>query len=319
MSKKISVLAVMDPIEDINPRKDSTLAMLLAAQARGWQIGCAQLDDIWLRDGEATGRVAELTVRDDMSNWFEAGQSRQVALSEVDVILMRKDPPFNMQYIYATYILERAAEQGALVVNRPQSLRDANEKVFTAWFPQCCPPTMISRSLTDLTAFVEDGEQTVIKPLDRMGGKSVFVTRADDGNHNVILETLTHDGNRYVIAQRYVPEITTTGDKRILLIDGEPIPYALARVPTGADHRGNLAVGARSEARPLTDRDSWICQQVGPVLKEKGILFAGIDVIGDFLTEINVTSPTCIRELDQAFDLDIAGQLMDVIASRIVR
>jgi len=306
----------MDPIESIKPHKDSTLAMLLEAQTRGWEIHYGRLQDIWLRDGEAFGRLTRLQVRDDPAKWFDAGDVAVTPLGGMDVILMRKDPPFDMEYVVATYVLERAEDHGALVVNRPQSLRDANEKVFLAWFPDCVPPTLISRSLEELRAFLAEHRRVVIKPLHLMSGRSVFVTDADDGNQNVILETVTQEGARYVMAQKYVPEILSSGDKRIILIDGEPIPMALVRIPQAGDHRGNMNVGARTEVRPLTDRDLWICDQIGPVLREKGLLFTGIDVIGDFMTEVNVTSATGIRELERDSDVRITEQLFDAISAR---
>jgi len=308
----------MDPIESIKPAKDTTLALLLEAQRRGWGISYGRLEDIWLRDGEAYGRLTRLRVADDPTRWFEAGEVHITRLGDLDVILMRKDPPFDMEYIVATYVLERAEDQGALVVNRPRSLRDANEKAFVAWFPDCAPPTLISRSLEEMQAFIAEHGRVVVKPLDRMAGQSVFVTDAEDGNHNVIVETVTREGSRFAMVQKYVPEIEREGDKRILLIDGQPVPLALVRIPPAGDHRGNLATGARAEVKPLTDRDRWICEQVGPVLREKGLLFTGIDVIGDFMTELNVTSPTGIRELERASDLRIAKRLLDAIRGRLL-
>lgn len=305
----------MDPIESIKPHKDSTLAMLLEAQARGWEIHYGRLQDIWLRDGEAFGRLTRLRVSDDPAKWFDAGDVAVTPLGGMDVILMRKDPPFDVEYVVATYVLERAEDHGALVVNRPQSLRDANEKAFLAWFPNCVPPTLISRSLQELRAFLAEHQRVVIKPLHLMGGRSVFVTDTDDGNQNVILETVTQEGARYVMAQQYLPEIVSSGDKRIILVDGKPIPMALVRIPRAGDHRGNMDVGARTEVRPLTDRDRWICNQIGPVLRDRGLLFTGIDVIGDFMTEVNVTSATGIRELERDSDVRITEQLFDAISS----
>jgi glutathione synthase len=235
----------------------------------------------------------------------------------MDIILMRKDPPFDMEYIFSTYVLERAQDRGALVVNGPQGLRDTNEKAFVAWFPECVPPTLISRSLEQMRTFIDQQKKVVVKPLDLMGGQSVFVTDVEDGNHNVILETVTQGGTRYVMLQKYVPEIVDSGDKRIILIDGEPIPMALVRIPTHGDHRGNLATGARAQISPLTERDRWICEQIAPVLRDKGLLFTGIDVIGDFMTEINVTSPTGIRELERASNVRITEQMFDVISSKL--
>jgi glutathione synthase len=307
---------VMDPIGDIHYKKDSTLAMLLAAQARGWHLHYFEPADLFLRDGVAYGRSRPLRVFADPEGWFELGDATDIPLGELDVILMRKDPPFDMEYIYATYLLELAETAGALVVNRTQSLRDANEKLFAAWFPQCMPPTLVTRDMGRMRAFVAEQGEVVLKPLGGMGGASIFVTRQGDPNTSVIIETLTDHGQRYTMAQRYLPEIAQ-GDKRILLIDGEPVPYALARIPAEGELRGNLAAGGSGVGVPLSERDRWICAQVAPRLREMGLLFVGLDVIGDYLTEINVTSPTCIRELDAQFGLDIAGQLMDAIAVKL--
>ena len=307
---------VMDPIGDIHYKKDSTLAMLLAAQARGWHLHYFEPADLFLRDGVAYGRSRPLRVFADPEGWFELGDATDIPLGELDVILMRKDPPFDMEYIYATYLLELAETAGALVVNRTQSLRDANEKLFAAWFPQCMPPTLVTRDMERMRAFVAEQGEVVLKPLGGMGGASIFVTRQGDPNTSVIIETLTDHGQRYTMAQRYLPEIAQ-GDKRILLIDGEPVPYALARIPAEGELRGNLAAGGSGVGVPLSERDRWICAQVAPRLREMGLLFVGLDVIGDYLTEINVTSPTCIRELDAQFGLDIAGQLMDAIAVKL--
>ena len=316
MSRSRRLGVVMDPIESIQPKKDSTLAMLLAAQRRGWALTYFRQQDLAVRDGAALGRGRRITVRDDNASWFELGEEWQGNLETLDVVLMRKDPPFDMEYIYTTYILELAENRGLLVVNKPSSLRDINEKAYTAWFPQCTPAGLISRSRHDLKAFLEEQGKVVLKPLDGMGGKSIFVVDRTDPNTNVILETLTDDGARFALAQRYIPEISD-GDKRILLIEGEAVPYALARIPAPGEFRGNLVVGARGEGRELTARDRWLCEQVGPVLKRMGVMFAGLDVIGDYLTEINVTSPTGIRELDRAFDIDIAGLLMGAIEARL--
>lgn len=308
---------VMDPIASIHPRKDSTLAMLLEAQHRGWQLWYFTQNDLFLRDGRAYGRGRELAVHDDADRWFELNSGPHPSLlSELDVILMRKDPPFNMEYVYTTYILERAEADGVLVVNKPQSLRDANEKMYTAWFPQCCPPTLVSRDRDQLRSFLHEHQDIILKPLDGMGGASVFRLRSGDPNISVIIETLTHRQQRYIMAQRYIPEISA-GDKRILMVDGEPVSYALARIPAKGETRGNLAAGGQGVGVPLTERDRWICGQVADTLRRKGLLFVGLDVIGDFLTEINVTSPTCIRELDRLYGLNIAGRLMDVITARL--
>lgn len=317
MPDRVRLAVVMDPIGSIKQPKDSTLAMLLAAQARGWELNYLELRDVWLRDGDAWGRAAALKVRDDPKDWFSVGERGAERLATFDVILMRKDPPFDTEYIYSTYILERAEVEGSLVVNRPQGLRDMNEKVYTAWFPDCCAPTLISRDMADMAAFLAEQGKIVVKPLDGMGGRSIFVLERGDKNTNVVFETLTDYGQRFAIVQRYLPEIVTRGDARVLLIDGEPVPYALARIPTATDNRGNLAAGARGEGRPLNDRDRWLSSRIGAAMRERGMLFVGLDVIGDFVTEINVTSPTGIRELDKQFKLDIGGLLMDAIARRL--
>ncbi len=303
---------VMDPIGSIKPYKDTTLALLLEAQRRGCTLHYFELGDLFVRDGTACGRSRRLSVRDDRHDWFSLGEESELALGGLDVILMRKDPPFTTEYVYATHILERAETAGALVVNKPQSLRDANEKLFTQWFPQCCPPTLISRDLGRLRGFAREQQEVVLKPLDGMGGMSVFRLRENDPNLSVVLETLTDNGRRYAMAQRYLPEIAA-GDKRILLIAGEPVAYVLARIPQPGETRGNLAAGGRGEGRALSARDRWICAQVGPELKARGLLFVGLDVIGDYLTEINVTSPTCMRELDQQYGINIAAMFFDAL------
>jgi glutathione synthase len=305
---------VMDPIESIVPYKDSSLAMLLEAERRGAEIHYFQQRDLKLLSGKALGQSQRLTVRDDNSDWFDLGDSTEVELGDLDVILMRKDPPFDMEYVYTAYILERAREAGALIVNHPQALRDMNEKAFTAWFPECTPVTLITRSMQEMKAFLATHERIVVKPLDGMGGRSIFVVKKGDNNANVIFETLTDFGQQFAMAQVFIPEISV-GDKRILLINGEAVPYALARIPSADDNRGNLVVGATGVGQELSATDRAICEQVGPVLRDAGVLFAGIDVIGDFLTEVNVTSPTGIRELDKLFDLNIAGLLFDAIQS----
>jgi glutathione synthase len=315
-AKPLRIGMVMDPIESITPYKDSSLAMLLEAQRRGAEIHYFQQGDLKLLDGKAIGRSQRLNVRDDNDDWYEFGAVDSIELGDLDVILMRKDPPFDMEYVYTTYILDRAEAAGALVVNRPQALRDMNEKAYTAWFPECTPLTMITRSMDEMRAFLADNDRIVVKPLDGMGGKSIFVVQRGDNNANVIFETLTDFGQRYAMAQVYIPEISL-GDKRILLINGEAVPFALARVPPADDNRGNLVVGAKGVGQELSDVDRSICERVGPVLKEHGVIFAGIDVIGDYMTEVNVTSPTGIRELDTQFDLNIAGQLFDAIESKL--
>lgn len=312
----ISIGIVMDPIHSITTYKDSSFAMLLEAQSRNWNIWYMEQGDLYLQENRGYGRMRQLEVTDNSASWYNFGTERHQPLDKLDAILMRKDPPFDMEYVYTTYILEQAERQGTLIINRPSSLRDANEKLFTAWFPQCCTSSLVSRNHRQLTDFLQQHEDIILKPLDGMGGASVFRVRKDDPNTNVIIETLTADGSKYAMAQRFLPQISA-GDKRILMIDGEPIPYALARIPQSGENRGNLAAGGRGEGIALSERDYWIAGQVGPTLREKGILFAGLDVIGDYLTEINVTSPTCIRELDKQFGLNISSQLLDRIESII--
>ncbi|NIA26567.1 MAG: glutathione synthase [Desulfobulbaceae bacterium] len=307
---------VMDPIESITPYKDSSLAMLLEAQRRDAEIHYFQQHDLKLLSGRAIGRSQRLQVTDDSSNWFELGEVAEIGLGELDAILMRKDPPFDMEYIYTTYILDRARDAGALIVNNPQALRDMNEKAYTAWFPECTPITLITRSMPEMKAFLAEHDRIVVKPLDGMGGRSIFVVNKGDNNANVIFETLTDFGRQFAMAQVYIPEIKL-GDKRIILVNGEAVPYALARIPSDDDNRGNLVTGAKGVGQELTAADRAICERVGPVLRDAGVFFAGIDVIGDFLTEVNVTSPTGIRELDKQFDLNIAGLLFDAIEGLI--
>ena len=317
MPKTTSLAVVMDPIAKIKFAKDSTLAMLLAAAGRGWELTYFEQSDLFLRDGVAYGRGRPLKVFANPDRWFEFGESRLEKLGEFDCVFMRKDPPFDAEYIYTTYILERAQAQGAFIANDPQGLRDMNEKVYTAWFPQCCAPTLITRSQAEITAFAAEHGKIVVKPLDGMGGRSIFVTDAGDKNLPVIIETLTDYGQRFAIAQRYVPDIAATGDSRVLLIDGQPVPYALARIPAPHDNRGNLAAGAKGVGRELNDRDRWLAAEIGPVLAKRGMVFVGIDVIGGFVTEINVTSPTGIRELDAQFGLNIGDMVIAALERRI--
>lgn len=317
MTIKLGV--IMDPIAGINPKKDTTLTLLLAAQSMGWEIHYMEMPDLALRDGRASAQMRPLAVHDSTKHWFDfAGETQRRSLSDLDVILMRKDPPFDTEYIFATYLLERAQAEGTLLVNDPRSLRDANEKLFTAWFADVCPPTLVARRMQHIREFLHEHSDIVVKPLDGMGGSSVFRIELGDANASVILETLTAHESRFCMAQKYLPEILD-GDKRILVIDGEPIPYALARIPAAGELRGNLAAGGHGEGRPLTTRDREICARVGPSLSARGLLFVGLDVIGDYLTEINVTSPTCARELEAQFDIRIGEQLMRVIAARLGR
>ncbi|OZS43404.1 glutathione synthase [Photobacterium sanguinicancri] len=307
---------VMDPIESINIKKDSSFAMMMEAQRRGWEIHYMEMNDLSLEQGKAVARTRVVTLQEDPNGWFEFQSEQEIALSDLDAVLMRKDPPFDTEYIYATYILERAENEGALIVNKPQSLRDCNEKLFTAWFPELTPTTLVTRRADKLKAFHQEHSDVILKPLDGMGGSSIFRVMKGDPNVSVIIETLTAMGENYCMAQTFVPDISN-GDKRILVVDGEPMPYCLARIPAKGETRGNLAAGGRGEARPISETDRKIAETVAPVLKEKGLIFVGLDVIGDKLTEINVTSPTCIREIEAAFDISITGKLMDAIERRV--
>lgn len=315
--KPLKIGIVMDPIGSITPKKDSSLAMLLEASRRDAEIHYFEQQDLRMLSGKAIGRSTRLSVRDDNDDWFDFGEQKDIELGGLDAILMRKDPPFNMEYVYTTYILDRAKLAGALVVNAPQALRDMNEKAYTAWFPECTPLTLVTRSMQEMKAFLGEHGRIVVKPLDGMGGRSIFVIKQGDNNANVIFETLTDYGRQFAMAQVFIPEITL-GDKRILLIDGEAVPYALARIPTGDDNRGNIVAGATTKGQPLSDADKRICAEVGPVLRDQGVLFAGIDVIGEYMTEVNVTSPTGIRELDREFELNIAGLMFDAIERKLL-
>ena len=314
-SKPLKIGIVMDPIDSITPYKDSSLAMLLEASRRGAEIHYFEQKHLRLVSGKALGQSTLLHVRDDNEDWFEFGERAEITLGDLDAILMRKDPPFDMEYVYTTYILDRAKLDGALIVNDPLALRNMNEKAYTAWFPEITPTTLITRSMDDMKAFLKEHEHVVAKPLEGMGGRSIFVIRKGDKNANVVFETLTEYGTRFAMAQVFVPEIKA-GDKRILLIEGEPVPYALARIPSDEDNRGNMVAGAAAVGQAMSPRDHEICERVGPVLRDAGVIFAGIDVIGDYLTEVNVTSPTGIRELDKQFDLNIAGLMFDAIEAK---
>jgi len=317
----LSVAVLMDPISAIKVAKDTSFAMLLEAQRRGHSLLYLEQADLALRDGVPWARLAALRVRDDPNDWFSLGEPQWRDLRDIDVVLMRKDPPVDAQFINDTLVLEIAHRAGVTVVNAPQALRDCNEKLFAMHFPQCIVPTLVARDADELRRFAAEHGEVVLKPLDGMGGRGIFRVRAGDSNLNSMLETLlggdAHGaGRQLTIAQKYIPEITA-GDKRILVIDGEPVPYALARIPQGNEFRGNLAAGGRGQGVPLSERDRWIVAQVAPELRRRGLLFVGLDVIGDYLTEINVTSPTCVRELDRQFGLNIAGQLFDVIEQRV--
>jgi len=310
MSRTIGV--VMDPIESINFKKDTTLGLLWAARDKGWSLFYMEQSDLYLRNGQSFARMRPMSVRDDPTDYFTLAEPEDRPLSDLDAVLMRKDPPFDMEFVYTTHLLENAERAGTLIVNRCASLRDCNEKLFATQFPQCCPELIVSRDMSKLRAFHNAHGDVVFKPLDGMGGSSIFRVKPDDANVSVILETLTAQGTRTIMGQVYLPAITE-GDKRILMINGEPVPFCLARVPLAGESRGNLAAGGTGRVQPLTERDRWIAQQVGPTLKAKGLWFVGLDVIGEHLTEINVTSPTCLREIDAAQSLGIGAQLMDCI------
>ncbi|ELY4776201.1 glutathione synthase [Cronobacter turicensis] len=309
---------VMDPIANINIKKDSSFAMLLEAQRRGYELHYMEMADLYLDNGEGRARTRLVSVEQNYDKWYEFGTEQDIALADLDVVLMRKDPPFDTEFIYATYILERAEEKGTLIVNKPQSLRDCNEKLFTAWFADLTPHTLVTRNKAQLKAFWEKHGDIILKPLDGMGGASIFRVKEGDPNLSVIAETLTVLGSRYCMAQNYLPAIKD-GDKRVLVVDGEPVPYCLARIPQGGETRGNLAAGGHGEPRPLTDSDWEIARRVGPTLKAKGLIFVGLDIIGDKLTEINVTSPTCVREIEAQFPVSITGMLMDAIEKRLAK
>jgi len=313
---KLGIL--MDPLSQIKAYKDSTVAMIESAISMDWSCAFFTPQDLYCLEGIPYAKMSGIRVLDQhVADWAEVTPLGQHPLSAFDIILMRKDPPFDMEYIYATYALELAAKSGVLIANRPQSLRDANEKFFTLNFPQCCPTTLVSRSIEQLRAFWETHQDVIFKPLDGMGGSSVFHVDGQGRNLSVILETLTHGERITIMAQQYISDISKTGDKRILLINGEPVPQALARIPMKNELRGNLAAGGTGKVVSITEHDRWICQEIAPTLKEKGLYFVGIDVIGQFLTEINVTSPTCIREITQETELDIAGDYLRCLAMQL--
>jgi len=315
-SKKIKLGIVMDPISEVKVAKDSSMAMMLEAQKRGYEIYYMEMQDLYLDQGQARASTQKVKVFDDSKHWYEFSDQQDIALSELDAILMRKDPPFDTEYIYATYMLERAEVEGTLIVNKPQSLRDCNEKLFTAWFADLSPRTLVTRNDKQIRAFHQELKDIIIKPLDGMGGSSIFRIKEDDVNVGVIIETLTDHGQQYAMVQEYIPEIVD-GDKRILIVNGEPMPYCLARIPAQGETRGNLAAGGRGVARPLSPSDKLIAETIAPELKRRGLYFVGLDVIGDKVTEINVTSPTCIREIEAAYPINISGKLMDAIEENI--
>ncbi len=306
----------MDPIGKINIKKDSSFAMLVEAKKRKHQLYYLEQSDLMLKDGCVHARVRKLDVFEDPTKWYQLEEPEIVPLDSMDSLLMRKDPPFDMEFVYTTYLLELAQNQGLLVVNDARSLRDHNEKLFTALFPQCCTEMLVTRSESELRQFISLHKDVILKPLDGMGGSSIFRVKDNDPNIGVIIETLTQMGQETTMAQKFIPDISN-GDKRVLMVDGEPIPYCLARIPAKGETRGNLAAGGRGEARPLTERDLWIAKQIGPTLKEKGLIFVGLDIIGDYVTEINVTSPTCIKEIDAAYGTNIAATLFDAIERKL--
>ena len=304
----------MDPIENIKPHKDSSFAMLLEAQRRGHKLFYMQPEDIFLKNAKPFANTSEIKVwdRNHEQQFYGFGASHEMALGGLDIILIRQDPPFNNDYLYSTHMLELAEAEGVLVVNKPQTLRDANEKLFASWFPECIPPTLVSANQEQIKTFIQDHQDTILKPLDAMGGASIFRVKSDDPNINVITESMTDHGKHHIMAQTYLPEIKA-GDKRILIINGEPIDFTLARIPAEGETRGNIAAGGTGVGMPITSRERWLCEKIAPMLRAKGLYFVGLDVIGDYITEINVTSPTCIRELDAQFDLNIAAQLFDCL------
>jgi len=316
INMSINIGIIMDPIESIAFKKDTSLALLDAAQRKGWNLFYMEQKDLALEQGEAVANMCPLNVFMDENHWFEKGESQWKPLADLDVILMRKDPPFDNEFIYSTYILERAEAKGTLIVNKPQSLRDCNEKVFATAFPQCCPEVLVTQNVQRLKDFHQEHGDVIFKPLDGMGGSSIFRLKQDDPNVSVIIETLTNYGSLSIMAQKFIPEIKQ-GDKRILMIDGVPVSHALARIPAKGETRGNLAAGGTGLTQPLSERDLWIANQIGPTLKEKGLIFVGLDVIGDYLTEINVTSPTCVREISRDSDQDVAMMLIDAIEKRL--
>ncbi len=313
--KPITLAVLMDDIASINPKKDSSLAMMLEAKRRNWDIYTFDSSDMFHLKGEVFAKARKTLVADSQSNWHECEEAEILQLKEIDVVFMRKDPPFDMDYIYTTYLLEQLEASGVMVVNKPSSLRNANEKLFALNFPELIPKTLVSSNNEKLSVFINDNVDVVVKPLDGMGGTNIFKLKKGDDNEEVLLK-LTNNGQRYIMAQEFLPEIKH-GDKRILLINGKPVDYALARMPAEGNFKGNLAAGAVGVGQPLSERDRFLCKQIAPTLIEKELIFVGLDVIGDYITEINVTSPTCIRELDSQFGLNISSELLDVVEEKL--
>ena len=307
---------VMDPIQSINIKKDTSFAMLLQAQARGYDIFYMELGDLYFDQGRPMAQMRPLSVQADPNDWFTFGDVETNFLGDLDVLLMRKDPPVDNEFIYATHMFDLAEQAGTLVVNKAQSLRDFNEKLFTSWFPELIPATLVTSKESLIREFQQKHGDIICKPLDGMGGTSIFRVKPDGNNLGVIIETLTKYGNQYAMFQQYMPEIKD-GDKRILIVDGEVVPYCLARLPTKGETRGNLAAGGTGRAQPISESDRAIAEQIAPKLVEHGLIFVGLDVIGDKVTEINVTSPTCVREIEAAYDVDIIGMLFNAIEKRL--
>lgn len=316
MTKKIKMAVLMDPIQTILPKKDTTLRLMLEAQKIGFELYYLEYKDLFLSKGQCFALAKPIQVKESLTEWWSFEEAKECPINIFDVLLMRQDPPVNMNYIYTTHLLEKAEQEGVLIINRPQALRDANEKLYTTWFSEFMPESLVTANMAKLKTFAQNQEKVVFKPLHGMAGQKVFQCDRHDPNLSVVIETLTESGSELCMAQKFIKEISL-GDKRILIIDGNPIPYALARIPQVGDFRGNLARGAKAMGIELTDRDRELCEGVGPELKKKGIFFAGIDVIGDYLTEINITSPTCVREIEAAFNINIAGQFFDRLLEKL--
>ena len=308
----MKLAVVMDPIERIKPEKDGTLDLLLSAQSFGYELTRFHSEELRIIDGRPLGIGRSITVNDDVKNWFAYGTENEFCLSDFDVILMRKDPPFDMEYIYATYILDLAKMGGAKVINDPSAIRNLNEKVSITMFPSVTPPTLVTSNQSDLESFLNQQEKIVVKPLDGMGGRSIFIVEKGEPNTNTIFEEMTRDNSKTIMAQKYIPEIKD-GDKRIHLVFGNHVDMALARVPSEKDHRGNLVMGAVGEVRKLTQRDIEICKTIGGTLLKGGGYFAGIDVIGDYLSEINITSPTGMREISKNSDVNVSDRFFEAL------
>ena len=311
-----TVGVVMDPIAKIKPEKDTSFAMMLEAQHRGATLIYLELKDLYIDNGVPKAIGYPVTVRDQAQDFYTLGEEKQYLLGDLDVILMRKDPPFDSEFLYATHILDLAERAGALVVNKPQSLRDFNEKLFTAYFPELIPDTLVTRNAALVRQFHAKHKDVICKPLDGMGGASIFRIKEDGTNPGVIIATLTSNGQSQMMVQAYLPAIKE-GDKRVLIVNGKVMPYCLARLPSAGETRGNLAAGGTGRPQPISDSDRALAETIAPVLVERGLMFVGLDVIGDRITEINVTSPTCVREIERAYDINITGELFDAIEAKL--